>query len=327
MELAMDKSTIAANALIGEAIGDAFGVPFEFLPRDIVRFIGVGDEMIGCDSERKLLTKWGEIIPAGAWSDDTSMTLASMSSFIENNGHIDFEDHIRRFVAWWNDSKYCCLDFAFGLGGTVGRALERYLRGTPALDCGSKDEMSNGNGSLMRILPFASNCIFTGLDNDKTADLISDASRITHGHDISKLCCCVWTEFLRILANGGDVDEAVSYIETLDYGGRFSTAAMDALSFIWTKQLKHLTENDIIETGGVVDTLKTAFFCLINGSDYRTSIINAVNLGCDTDTSAAVTGCAAGIIYGINGIPASWLEKLVAKDMLIKAATKFGSLF
>ena len=87
------------NALLGQAVGDAFGVPIEFLSRAEVRALGL-TEMEGCDSAKHIDSRWGNRIPKGSWSDDTSMTVASMSSFIRNGGQIDWEDQMRQFCRW-----------------------------------------------------------------------------------------------------------------------------------------------------------------------------------------------------------------------------------
>ena len=42
-------------------------------------------------------------------------------------------------------------------------------------------------------------------------------------------------------------------------------------------------------------------------------MLAAVNLGDDTDTTAAVAGGLAGIVYGMGGIPGKWLDALLGK--------------
>ena len=50
--------------------------------------------------------------------------------------------------------------------------------------------------------------------------------------------------------------------------------------------------------------------------DYAGCALKAVNLGDDTDTTAAVAGGLAGIVYGIDSIPAEWIAKLRGKDVI-----------
>jgi ADP-ribosylglycohydrolase len=66
-----------------------------------------------------------------------------------------------------------------------------------------------------------------------------------------------------------------------------------------------------IKSGGfVIDTLEAALWCFLTTDSYRAAVLKAVNLGEDTDTTAAVTGALAGLAYGIKAIPTIWLESL-----------------
>lgn len=62
--------------------------------------------------------------------------------------------------------------------------------------------------------------------------------------------------------------------------------------------------------------LSAAMWCLLTTDNYRECILKAVNLGSDTDTTAAVAGGLAGIMYGLEGIPDEWLSKMKSMDMI-----------
>ena len=318
----MNKVNIAVNALIGQAVGDAFGVPAEFLSRERVRELDLR-EMIGSDSDARIVSRW-DMIPKGSWSDDTSMTVASMASFIDNDGKIDYEDQMSRFVRWWAKSEYCCLSYPFGLGGNVSAAMERFQAGVPALDCGGKGYRDNGNGALMRILPFSLYCIFNRLEEDETAKVTGNGSAITHGHEISRMCCFIWTEFLRAVTEDAGLDGAIDHIESLPYERWFSDDTRQEVGFVTEKKIRLLKDNDINESGYVVDTLYSALYSLLQARDFEMSIRTAVNLGYDTDTAGAVTGTAAGILYGVEGIPARWLNALRKRKYLEDTAHMFA---
>ena len=98
------------------------------------------------------------------------------------------------------------------------------------------------------------------------------------------MSCCIWTEFLRCLLQTKNVNDAISYVEGIDYSQWFSE---EELSFVTKKQIRALKEEDIGETGYVVDTLKTAFYSMCHGHDFASTIRIAVDMGYDTDTSAA----------------------------------------
>lgn len=69
-------------------------------------------------------------------------------------------------------------------------------------------------------------------------------------------------------------------------------------------------------SGYVVDTFVAAMWCLLTTDNYRDCVLKAVNLGSDTDTTAAVAGGLVGIMYGLEGIPDEWLSKMKSMDMI-----------
>lgn len=69
-------------------------------------------------------------------------------------------------------------------------------------------------------------------------------------------------------------------------------------------------------SGYVVDTFVAVMWCLLTTDNYRDCVLKAVNLGSDTDTTAAVAGGLVGIMYGLEGIPDEWLSKMKSMDMI-----------
>lgn len=126
------------SAIYGLAVGDALGVPVEFMKRGSFRVTG----MTGYGSHNQ---------PAGTWSDDTSMTLATCDS-IRALGGVDCDDIRNRFRQWLYNAEYTVDNVVFDVGNTTARALR----------CGKGEdgEYSNGNGSLMRILLLFSSLSF-----------------------------------------------------------------------------------------------------------------------------------------------------------------------
>ena len=77
------------------------------------------------------------------------------------------------------------------------------------------------------------------------------------------------------------------------------------------------TPRERIGSGGyVLDTYRAALWCLVTTSSYEECALRAVNLGDDTDTTAAVAGALAGIVYGMEGIPEGWLSELRGRDVI-----------
>ncbi len=79
---------------------------------------------------------------------------------------------------------------------------------------------------------------------------------------------------------------------------------------------KGISQDSIESTGFVLHTFHAALWCLANTSSYKECVLAAVNLGSDTDTTAAVAGALAGIAYGYGAIPAEWIECLRGKYII-----------
>ena len=63
-------------------------------------------------------------------------------------------------------------------------------------------------------------------------------------------------------------------------------------------------------------TLEAALWCLVNTGTFEQCVLKAVNLGDDTDTTAAVAGGIAGIVYGYEGIPRNWVMTLRNREII-----------
>lgn len=77
-----------------------------------------------------------------------------------------------------------------------------------------------------------------------------------------------------------------------------------------------MPEQEIKSGGFVRDTLKAATWCFVNTNSYEDCVLAAVNLGDDTDTTAAVAGALAGTAYGIDAIPQEWIDTLRGKELI-----------
>ena len=64
----------------------------------------------------------------------------------------------------------------------------------------------------------------------------------------------------------------------------------------------------------MIHTLEASIWCIMTTESYKEAVLKAVNLGEDTDTTAAVTGGLAGIIYGAENIPKDWLTKIARRE-------------
>lgn len=213
-------------------------------------------------------------------------------------------------------------------------ALNRYNKGIPAIQCGGAGANDNGNGSLMRILPLVYFLMSRyGCDlchHEEAMQMIDTVSSLTHRHPLSKVACGVYINIASRLLAGGTTSIAVRQAieETLAWYGEREAYAPGLRC--WerlrdTAAFAALPKAEIRSSGYMVDTLEAALWCLLNTDNYRDCVLKAVNLGNDTDTVAAVVGGLAGILYGMSGIPTSWLEGLQNKQMLEECCDKLAA--
>ena len=92
--------------------------------------------------------------------------------------------------------------------------------------------------------------------------------------------------------------------------------AGEKLEELGLDHIKNKPEDEIQSTGFVIHTLEASIWCLLNTNSYKEAVLKAINLGDDTDTTGAVTGGLAGIIYGFDEIPKEWLDELKNKEMI-----------
>ena len=83
-------------------------------------------------------------------------------------------------------------------------------------------------------------------------------------------------------------------------------------------------EDEIRSGGYVFDTLQAAIWCLLHTRSYSDCVLKAVNLGWDTDTTAAVAGALAGMWYGVHRIPEEWIQTLAKHDEIMDVSQRFA---
>lgn len=178
----MDINTVK-GAILGVVVGDALGVPVEFMSREELTACPVtGMREYGTHDQ-----------PAGTWSDDSSMTLCLMESLTHG---LDYGDMASTYLCWADDGYWTPHGEVFDMGRATREALVKYAHHVPALECGGDGQWDNGNGSLMRIMPLALYLHETmgpcWNDEMDAYEIIHNASRITHGHPISLISCGIY---------------------------------------------------------------------------------------------------------------------------------------
>ena len=283
------------GAIWGLLVGDALGVPYEFHaahdlpPRDSLEM-----------EPPSGFARSHRSVPPGTWSDDGAHALALLASLLERGG-VDLDDLGRRLVSWHENGAYAVGGVVFDVGIQTAAAIRAMASGVAAERAGGTGEQSNGNGSLMRVLPLA--LWHRGTD----AELVHDAQRqslVTHAHPRSQVGCALYSLWAR---------------RTLEGAEDPWSAATTALRAIYRDDRERSRELDDAfrpddpapgkGTGYVVDSLRSARWAVAQGA-YEAAVRAAISLGNDTDTTACIAGGIAGLRDGMSAIPARWRAAL-----------------
>ncbi len=301
------------DALLGLAVGDALGVPVEFQPRSHLTAQPV-EGMRGYGTYQQ---------PAGTWSDDSSLTFCLADSLC---GGYDLADMAHKFIQWKAGQLWTPHGVVFDIGNTTSYAIDQLniiLRsGNPSdlkyLPYAGATEFTNGNGSLMRILPLLFYLRGRGLDEQ--LERIREVSALTHGHLRATLACAIYLRLAEYLlhdytpldayrATQGDIRRHWQEREIAARECRLFSGILEA-------DLHERPESSIRSDGYVLHSLEAALWCFLRESSYEATVLRAVNLGGDTDTTAAIVGGLAGLYYGAEGIPTHWRNALARLEAI-----------
>lgn len=313
------------DGMMGLVTGDALGVPVQFMGREEIRKRPEGP-VIGMEG-------YGTYhMPAGSWSDDGSMALGTLSA-IADTGYADPDRIMKNFVRWENDGAFTQYGHAYDEGGACMTGIANYQRTGDWRSCGKKGEYANGNGALMRILPaciYWSEKVLSGEASDAEALVsIHEITALTHDHLRAKIADGIYYFMVKgILKEDGQL------------AGLLQKGISDAKAFYGDRQevLKEMVcyhrlfdlesfskkpEAAIRSTGYVVDSLEAAVWCLITTGSLKDCLLEAVNLGGDTDTIAAIAGGLAGLFYGAGSIPEEWTKAIAKKEMFEEICSQY----
>lgn len=343
------KKNIWLDGMMGLVVGDALGVPVQFLSRDEIKNrpegLVTGMEAGGVYN-----------MPEGTWSDDSSMALATLASIIDKK-EADPADIMMRFVKWELQGEYTPFGEAFDQGNTCSSAIYKFAKVPDIKTCGSTGEYANGNGALMRILPA---CLYYYARSNEPSDVLAQAfgecrdtesearsdrqkkvctsedeaiegihviSGLTHNHIRSKMCCGIYYFCVKSIIDGVKKEQkpvlGALLQEGIDNGLKYYGRDISNLTeMAYLGRLFHLfefkdvPEEQIKTSGYVIDSIEAAVWCLITTDSYKDCMLKAVNLGDDTDTVAAIAGGLAGLYYGYEEIPKDWLGVIKKREWI-----------
>ncbi|MFF8394937.1 ADP-ribosylglycohydrolase family protein [Streptomyces sp. NPDC016172] len=283
----MKRMDRAVATVVGSAVGDALGAPFEFGPPGAfsARFPepGGGGEMCG-----------GGGWEPGEGTDDTQMAVLVAESLLQRGG-LDLPDIFGRFQQW-----------AAADPKDIGLQTEDVLTNGMPWDLAAAihfqvTQRAAGNGSLMRASTSA--VYFARAGRTMTMDAARRIAALTHGDRAAWEGTAIFHELIRLtLADADPLRALPDVLEDVhpDHRRRYRTV----LAADWHPD--QATEFN----GAVWPCLGSAVWALRNTNSFADALRAAIDVGGDTDTVAAVTGGLAGAYYGWEAIPTRWTEPL-----------------
>jgi len=301
------------SLLFGVAVGDALGVPVEFNSRQSLKINPVTD-----------MRAYGTYLqPSGTWSDDSSLTFCLAEAL-----SVDFDINIlgRNFIKWYFENFWTPFGEVFDIGIATRIAINRLVDAENPDMAGGKELTSNGNGSLMRISPLV--FYLKNKPIEERFEITRKVSSITHAHIRSVIACFYYLEFALQLLEGKDKFDIYMKFQTIipDFLRKLSIEKEEIMIFdrLFSGKIQDLAENEIRSGGYVLDTLEASIWCLLTTSNYKESVLKAVNLGNDTDTTAAVTGGLSALSYGYDDIPENWINLIARKEDIADLADRMS---
>ena len=306
------------DAFIGFAVGDALGVPVEFESRETLKLNPVLD-MLGNRMHNQ---------PVGTWSDDSSMVFCTSESLC--NGY-SLDDIALQFSKWKNNKFWTPHGRVFDIGIATSKGIERIDRflemglHIKPISAQSMNQNENGNGSLMRMLPL----LFYLIDKpvNERFKVIHEVSSLTHAHERAIIGCFIYIEFAIHLLKLKDKHAAYTCIqqkipELLTCLSDISE--LDHYSRILKNNIAEYPEESIKSSPYILHSLEACLWTVLRCGNFEETVLQAVNLGGDTDTIAALAGGLSGLLYGIEQIPDKWIDVLARKEDIFDLAERFG---
>lgn len=301
----MDNNILKA-AILGVAVGDALGVPVEFTSRTDRKK----------DPVKNMRAHGTHNQPRGTWSDDSTMLFCLMETLAKG---YDLQDLGNRFINWYRHAYWTPHGSVFDMGNSTRQAILRLESGTSPTLAGGQSPNSNGNGSLMRILPIA--FYVKDMPIAQRWQVVSDVSAVSHAHFRSRFSCFIYIEYCLQLINNQDKNSAYRNIQTsinaFAQEQGFDQEELALFDRILKEDISKYPEQNIASSGYVLHTLEASLWCLLNYTSYEEVCLAAVNLGSDTDTTGAVVGGLAGLLFGYAAIPPIWVASLARLEDIL----------
>ena len=288
------KNDRIVGSVLGLALGDAFGAPFE-----------------GGALERAAWALVGKRNGKRRWTDDTQMTIDVIESLVACGG-VDQDDLARRFSKSYRWSR--------GYGPGAAKALKRIRRGQPweAASSSVYRDGSFGNGGAMRAAPVG---LFFSADNeDELVEAASASAAVTHAHPFGREGAVLIALAASLAYNDTTSPEILERLcqraESPEFSSRLHTASAWLLAGdnIAPPRVAAELGNGIAAAESCVTAVYLAL--AFRSSSFDELLEFAIRLGGDVDTIASMACAIWGAVRGLDALPKTRLEQLEQCDRL-----------
>lgn len=285
--------------LIGLAVGDALGAPYEFSPLPI--------------NQEPEMRRVGAT--TGVWTDDTAMALCLADSLIQKGGY-DSYDIMAKYSDWHTMGYRSFYNYGEGIGIQTERAIQEFIDSSPIIPVSRERSTKAGNGTIMRLAP-----VVIATHKQPIADTVKLAqvsARETHYSAEAEAGTEIFAAMLRNALKHSDKLQIVDVIE-------YTTDAI--YSDMLARVLEPTTQAQLTDLGGyVVDGLRIAVWAFLQHDNIEDGYSAIIQVNGDTDTNAAIYGQLAGAYYGYESIPARWRNNLYLGEEIRLLTSKLAKM-
>lgn len=311
--------------ILGLAIGDALGQPFEFSnPKQIIASNWTGNFV---NRNKKSPRKPGQ------WTDDTIMALCIANSLIENKG-FNPEDIVKRYVEWFHTGDLR------GIGMRCESAIRKLIAGDHFTMSGKRpNQLSKpiiktvgkgifkdyvGNGTVMRVAPIG---VAFRKDFVKMKEAAHVEANITHHHQDARDSSLALASIIANILEGASFEDAL--FTTMDLKFEYNHVPLMMLKAyeIYTQANPFEAAAEMGSSGTAHQTLGTAIYAVLKESEhFHNSLVTSIIMGGDTDTRAAIVGAIVGAAHP-EQIPKELIEQVEDSELLQKIDSDLYNLF
>ncbi|AKH19903.1 ADP-ribosylglycohydrolase family protein [Sedimenticola thiotaurini] len=270
----------AQGCLLGQLAGDALGSLVEFqTPEEIKHRYPKGVRELADGGT------WNTL--AGQPTDDSEMALL-LARMLTERGTYDPDAALQAYQFWLDSNPFDC-----------GLTISDGLRGCPNVD-------SEANGAMMRISPLG----ILGANHplEKVSDWAMQDAGLTHPNLVCLQANALFAMAIaHAITSGCEADTLYQNINQWAADLAVDPILMHAI----TKAAAAPPADYVQQQGWVLTAFRNALWQLLNAPSFEAGVVDTVMRGGDTDTNAAICGALLGAVYGLDAIPAQWVDQVL----------------